>query len=52
MKNSIENDQKACESGDALACFNLGLMYENGDGVEQDYQKVTEFFEKSFKLEG
>ena len=27
--------------------FNLGMRYENGDGVAQDYGKAREWFEKA-----
>ncbi len=30
------------EKGDALAQFNLGSMYDNGEGVEQDFKEAGE----------
>lgn len=30
--------QQECDGGDAIACFNLGLMYANGKGINQDYR--------------
>ena len=35
------------EQGDARAQYYLGLLYENGDGVPQDYEKAREWYEKS-----
>ena len=35
------------EQGDARAQFDLGLLYENGDGVPRDYAKAHEWYEKS-----
>ena len=35
----IEALQKACDDGNANGCFNLGLLYANGQGVKQDYKK-------------
>ena len=35
------------EQGDARAQYYLGLLYENGDGVPQDYEKAHEWYEKS-----
>ena len=35
------------EQGDARAQYYLGLLYENGDGVPQDYVKAHEWYEKS-----
>ena len=31
----------------AKAKYNLGAMYQNGDGVRQDYKKAKEWFEKA-----
>ena len=52
-----ENYQKAyqlwfieAEKGDPFAQFNLGVMYERGDGVTQDYKKAMKWFEKSAEL--
>ena len=33
--------------GDAVAQFNLGLMYENGKGVTQDYKEAAKWFQKA-----
>ncbi|WP_206442815.1 tetratricopeptide repeat protein [Aliarcobacter cryaerophilus] len=33
--------------GDSSAQFNLGIMYYNGYGVNQDYLKAKEWFEKA-----
>ena len=30
--------------GDATAQFNLGVMYEKGDGVTQDYKEAVRLF--------
>lgn len=38
--------QKACDSGNADGCYNLGLLYVNGRGVKQDYQKAVKLFKK------
>ena len=32
------------EQGDALAQFNMGVMYEQGKGVPQDYQEAGRWF--------
>ena len=32
------------EQGDAVAQFNLGLMYYNGQGVAQDYQEAVRWY--------
>lgn len=40
--------QSACDSGDTISCYNLGVSYANGqDGVEQDYKKAVELFAKA-----
>ena len=35
------------EQGEARAQFYLGMLYENGDGVPEDYEKAREWYEKS-----
>ena len=35
------------EQGDARAQFDLGLLYENGDGIPRDYAKAHQWYEKS-----
>ena len=32
-----ELSKKACDSGAALGCYNLGFLYANGQGVKQDF---------------
>ena len=36
--------QKACDDNVALACHNLGFLYEDGEGVKQDYHKAAELY--------
>ena len=38
---------KAAEDGDMNAQFNLGVMYENGQGVEQSDLKAAEWYQKA-----
>lgn len=35
----------------ANSCHNLGLLYQNGEGVRQDYAKAFEYYKKSCELE-
>lgn len=37
----------AAARGDAVAQYSLGICYSEGDGVQQDYRKAFEWFEKS-----
>ena len=37
------------EQGDAKAQYNLGLLYNNGDGVPQDYVEAGKWFRKAAK---
>ena len=30
---AFESFKKACDGGDVRGCFNLGIMYDNGNGV-------------------
>lgn len=42
--------RQAAGSGSAAAAFNLGLCYENGEGVRQDYQKALRWYTKGAEL--
>ena len=39
--------QKACEADVSESCSNLGVLYENGQGVQQDFHKAAKLFEKA-----
>jgi len=39
--------QKACDSEEARGCFNLGILYVDGQGVNQDHQKAAELWQKA-----
>ncbi|WP_455512162.1 tetratricopeptide repeat protein [Neisseria lactamica] len=41
-----ENLQAAAQ-GNAAAQFNLGVMYENGQGVRQDYVQAVQWYRKA-----
>ena len=38
---------QVAEQGNAEAQFNLGLMYDNGQGVRQDYAQAVQWFGKA-----
>ena len=38
---------KAAEQGDADAQFNLGVMYEQGNGVKKDYTQAAKWYRKA-----
>uniref|UniRef100_UPI002490373A tetratricopeptide repeat protein n=1 Tax=Cardiobacterium hominis TaxID=2718 RepID=UPI002490373A len=38
--------EKAAVQGHAKAQFNLGALYENGQGITQDYDKARTWYEK------
>ena len=38
---------KAAELGDLMAHYNLGYMYEKGEGVEEDEEKAVYYYEKA-----
>lgn len=39
--------QTAAEQGDAAAQYNLGVLYENGQGVVKDYSRAAVWYRKS-----
>jgi TPR repeat protein len=44
--NFLETKARA-EAGDANAQSNLGVMYKNGQGVEQDFKKALKWWQKA-----
>jgi TPR repeat protein len=43
-KEAVKWYTKAAEQGDALAQFNLGVMYSNDEGVVQDFKSAHMWF--------
>ena len=39
--------KKACDGGNMSGCFNLGIMYASGNGVEKNFGKAAELFKKA-----
>lgn len=35
---------KACDNGNAEGCYNLGMMYDYGDGVNEDRHTASSFY--------
>ncbi|MBR0128725.1 MAG: sel1 repeat family protein, partial [Neisseriaceae bacterium] len=44
---AVEWYRKAAEQGDKGAQFNLGVMYANGRGVEENLNKACEWYKKA-----
>lgn len=49
---AVELFENACEQNIAPGCFNLGIMYYKGRGIQKDYAKSAKFLEKTCALEG
>ncbi len=50
--NSLRGEyEKACALENADGCYNLGLLYKEGQGVGQSYIKAKEYSEKACALE-
>ena len=45
--NVIEQLQHDAELGDAEAMLNLGLAFQEGDGIDKDFKKAVEWFERA-----
>jgi len=41
---ALKEWQPLAEQGNAVAQFNLGVMYENGQGVTQDYKTAVKYY--------
>ena len=42
-----EEFKKNCATGNSTSCYNMGLMYANGDGVDKDDLKALAFYKKA-----
>ena len=47
---AINYYKKACEGGSILGCNNIGVMYDNGQGVKKSTKKAKMFFGKACDL--
>ena len=47
MAADFNQMQRWANQGIAEAQFNLGLIYDNGEGVQQDYSKAAQWYEKA-----
>jgi Sel1 repeat len=45
--STIEDLKKAAEEGNPCAQYSLGTLYYNGHGVEKNFEKAVEWFEKA-----
>ncbi len=43
-KTALQEWQPLAEQGDADAQYNLGLLYDNGEGVPQDYKTAAKWY--------
>ena len=46
-ESEFERTKRLAEGGDKIDQFNLGIMYENGEGVPQDYKEAVKWYTKS-----
>ena len=47
MADEFEITKKAAERGDAVAQFNLGIMYRNGEGVPEDDAEAARWYRRA-----
>lgn len=50
-KGALDLFEQACGDGLASACFRLGIIYRNGQGVSADEQKARSWFERACMLQ-
>lgn len=48
---AVGYSEAGCAAGAGLGCVNLGLMYQQADGVPRDLARATELFRSACKLE-
>ena len=46
-KTAVQWFRRAAEQGHAMAQFNLGLMYDKGEGVPQDYKTAAQWYRRA-----
>jgi len=46
-KEELEKTKSKAEKGDRVAQYNLGVMYEKSQGVEQDFKEAFKWYRKS-----
>ena len=44
---ALREYQIAAEAGNSIGMYMLGIMYEHGEGVKQDYEKAVEWYRKA-----
>ena len=49
-QKATELYQKACDGGEAAGCSNLGFLYENGQGVKQNFSTAKQYYGKACDL--
>ncbi|GHT57114.1 hypothetical protein AGMMS50233_10170 [Endomicrobiia bacterium] len=49
IKKYLRNVKKQQKKGSANAHYNLGVMYYEGKGVEQNYKEATNWLKKAVK---
>ena len=47
FKAAAEHFKRAANDGDPMSQYNLGLMYERGDGVHQDFAQAIHLYKQS-----
>ena len=47
LATALREWRPLAEQGDAKAQYNLGVMYDNGKGVTQDYKEAVKWYRKS-----
>jgi len=46
---AVEAFEKACDSGNAQGCFELGSLYEKGEGVVQNKYRASTLYAQACK---
>lgn len=44
---AVEPYSRACDGGLVEGCFNLGILYSNGEGVTQDKARAAQFYDRA-----
>ncbi len=50
LQESLTQWQEKCESNEAKACYTLAMLYYEGKGIKQDYEKAKLYWQKACSL--
>ncbi|MGI0440331.1 tetratricopeptide repeat protein [Helicobacter himalayensis] len=47
VKRALQLFAQSCDNGDVSSCYELGILYSNGENIKQDYHKSVSYYESA-----